>query len=319
MAGGLSSAACLLSALLLGCHFSLSSAFLVSPNRGATVQRSASLISLVRGRGDWDVPLSISEAEETETANEFPTEGRRQSLRRLLLMPSAAVAGAGLVRVPPASAMNFRSPEKKIYDVDPVDKKVTVADVEVSVGGERRLMKELLGPKATLVINTGSDATFFRETMLQLKQFALIFQTQGINIVQVPSNSFGDESDNDSNRIRKNLEDKYEITWTVLDKQDVAYGPNQSPLYKRMMSAKGYETDLEWNFVKFLLNKDGRVLRRYLPGVDVMKSGFSDDVDSYIVSARLPKKSKCMVYPWLPTCQQNTRDAFELPLLERGS
>ena len=86
-------------------------------------------------------------------------------------------------------------------------------------------------------------------------------------VLGFPCNQFGLQEPGNEAEIRGFCDRHYSITFPLFAKIDVN-GPNAHPLYRYLKSAKkgvlGRET-IAWNFTKFLVDKNGRVLRRYGP------------------------------------------------------
>ena len=86
-------------------------------------------------------------------------------------------------------------------------------------------------------------------------------------VLGFPCNQFGRQEPGTESQIREFCSAQYDVTFPLFAKIDVN-GPNAHPLYRYLKSAKkgflGREA-ISWNFTKFLVGKDGQVLRRYGP------------------------------------------------------
>ena len=80
-------------------------------------------------------------------------------------------------------------------------------------------------------------------------------------LVGVPCNQFGAQEPGTPEEITTFCETTFGVDFPLLAKQDVN-GPGRSPLYRHLVGAGG---DIQWNFEKFLVGKDGAVLRRFSP------------------------------------------------------
>lgn len=89
-------------------------------------------------------------------------------------------------------------------------------------------------------------------------------QSRGFVIVGVPANNFGAQEPGTDQEIKQFCSRKYNVTFPMLSKVSVK-GSDITPLYQYFTSAKG--GDVKWNFTKFLVGKDGRVVERFEPGV----------------------------------------------------
>ncbi|MEO0409764.1 MAG: glutathione peroxidase [Cyanobacteria bacterium P01_A01_bin.135] len=82
-----------------------------------------------------------------------------------------------------------------------------------------------------------------------------------VAVVGVPSNQFGAQEPGSPEEIKSFTKDNYDVDFTLLEKQDVN-GPNRSPLYQALV---GDGPDIEWNFGKFVVDRNGEVVARFDP------------------------------------------------------
>ena len=88
-------------------------------------------------------------------------------------------------------------------------------------------------------------------------------------VLGFPCNQFLRQEPGTPQQIREFCTDKYNVKFDLFEKIDVK-GKNQMPLYKWLTSADGTPSDpgdVKWNFEKFLVGKDGKVVARYRSGV----------------------------------------------------
>jgi len=77
-----------------------------------------------------------------------------------------------------------------------------------------------------------------------------------------PCNQFGKQEPHDEATIKEFVASKYGVTFPMFSKVDVN-GPNAHPVWKFLKSNQAVGThDIGWNFDKFLVNKDGHVVKR---------------------------------------------------------
>lgn len=96
------------------------------------------------------------------------------------------------------------------------------------------------------------------------------YQKQGFEIVASPCDQFGHQEPGSNEEICKFAKDKFGARFLLLDKLNVNDGPGGvAPLYQflRNSSPENPGQRVGWNFEKFLVSSDGRVLRRYKPGI----------------------------------------------------
>jgi glutathione peroxidase len=97
-------------------------------------------------------------------------------------------------------------------------------------------------------------------------------------VVGFPCNQFGAQEPGSEQEIQTFCSTNYGVTFPMSAKLDVN-GPGRHPLYAWLTDpANGHPGDIEWNFEKFLIGRDGRVLNRYAPAVKPRDSGLMNDI-----------------------------------------
>mmetsp|Transcript_30079 Transcript_30079/g.49803 ORF Transcript_30079/g.49803 Transcript_30079/m.49803 type:complete len:121 (+) Transcript_30079:297-659(+) len=90
---------------------------------------------------------------------------------------------------------------------------------------------------------------------------------RGFEILAFPCDQFGSQEPGSAAEIRTFV-DGYGVSFPIFEKICVN-GPNTHPVYLRLKEEKselwGLTSDIKWNFAKFLVGRDGRVVNRYLP------------------------------------------------------
>ena len=88
---------------------------------------------------------------------------------------------------------------------------------------------------------------------------------RGFVIVGVPANNFGEQEPGTNQEIKTFCKRNYDVTFPLMSKVSVK-GRDITPLYSYLTSQKG--GDVQWNFTKFLVNKQGKVIARFEPAVE---------------------------------------------------
>ena len=100
----------------------------------------------------------------------------------------------------------------------------------------------------------------------------------GFAVVGFPCNQFGAQEPGTDAEIRDFCATRYDVTFPLASKLAVN-GPQRHPLYQWLTDpGQGFPGDIEWNFEKFLIGRDGRVLRRYPSGTRPDDKGLIGDV-----------------------------------------
>lgn len=100
----------------------------------------------------------------------------------------------------------------------------------------------------------------------------------GFAVVGFPCNQFGAQEPGADAEIREFCATRYAVTFPLASKLEVN-GPRRHPLYQWLTDpAQGFPGDIEWNFEKFLIGRDGRVLARYPSGTQPDDKGLMADI-----------------------------------------
>lgn len=135
----------------------------------------------------------------------------------------------------------------------------TLADLE----GKPFAMEQLRG-KVVLIVNTASQCGLTPQYE-QLEALHRRFKDRGLVVLGVPSNDFGGQEPGTAEEIREFCSSKFEVSFPLLAKQ-VVKGDGKCPLYQFLTTANASHTgEIQWNFTKFLVDKEGRVINRFGP------------------------------------------------------
>ncbi|MCF8159641.1 MAG: glutathione peroxidase [Polaromonas sp.] len=142
----------------------------------------------------------------------------------------------------------------------------TVYDFEaLSIDGKPVALKKFKG-KAMLIVNTAS-ACGFTPQFSGLEKLHEAYGKQGLVVLGFPCNQFGAQDAGSDNEIAEFCQLNYGVTFPMMAKIEVN-GAGAHPLYQWLAAeAPGLlgSKSIKWNFTKFLVGKDGRVLKRYAP------------------------------------------------------
>ncbi len=120
--------------------------------------------------------------------------------------------------------------------------------------------------KVLLIVNTAS-ACGFTPQFAGLEDLHKQYADQGLVVLGFPCNQFGSQDPGSNDEIASFCQLNYGVSFPMMAKIDVN-GAQASPLYQWLAAeAPGLlgSKAIKWNFTKFLVGKDGRVLRRYAP------------------------------------------------------
>src|SRR5689334_20335839 len=127
--------------------------------------------------------------------------------------------------------------------------------------------QDLLGPlrgKVVLAVNVASQCGLTPQYS-GLEQLHRELREQNFSVVGFPCNQFGGQEPGSEPEIVRFCSTNYGVSFPMSAKLDVN-GTNRHALYAFLTSpTQGVAGDIAWNFEKFLIGRDGRVLRRYPP------------------------------------------------------
>ncbi|MDR0987821.1 MAG: glutathione peroxidase [Ruminococcus sp.] len=117
--------------------------------------------------------------------------------------------------------------------------------------------------KAMLIVNTATGCGFTPQYD-GLEDLYEKYHEKGFEILDFPCNQFGNQAPGSEEEIHNFCTGRYGITFPQFGKIDVN-GPNESPLYSFLKNEKGglLGDAIKWNFTKFLVDKNGKVIKRY--------------------------------------------------------
>jgi glutathione peroxidase len=142
----------------------------------------------------------------------------------------------------------------------------TVYDFEaLSIDGSPVPLKQFQG-QALLIVNTAS-ACGFTPQFAGLEQLHEIYGGKGLVLLGFPCNQFGAQDSGSNGEIAQFCQRNYGVTFPMMAKIAVN-GSEAHPLYRWLSSeAPGLlgSKAIKWNFTKFLVGKDGQVIKRYAP------------------------------------------------------
>ena len=155
----------------------------------------------------------------------------------------------------------------------------SVLDFDVKTpGGGTESLTEHKG-KVLLIVNVASKCGFTPQYG-GLEALYRKYRDRGFEVLGFPCNQFGNQEPGDAEEISSFCSLNYDVTFPVLAKIEVN-GPKADPLYEHLKkAAPGLMglTSIKWNFTKFLVDRNGRVVRRYAP------TARPEDMESDILS-----------------------------------
>ncbi|PRQ03424.1 Hydroperoxy fatty acid reductase gpx1 [Enhygromyxa salina] len=142
-----------------------------------------------------------------------------------------------------------------------------VLDHEVELlSGDAKSLSDYRG-KALLVVNTASECGFTPQ-YADLQAVYAKYKDRGLEVLAFPSNDFGAQEPGTPEQIDAFVHSEYAVEFELFDKV-VTTGADKDPVYRTLTeeTGEGIKGEVTWNFTKFLVDPQGRVVRRFEPPV----------------------------------------------------
>ena len=122
--------------------------------------------------------------------------------------------------------------------------------------------------KVVLLVNVASRCGFTPQ-YTALESVYEKFKDRGLVIVGIPANNFGSQEPGTNQEIKTFCTTKYNVTFPMMSKVSVK-GDDKAPLYQFLTDKTANPQtggEIQWNFTKFLIGPDGRVMARFEPAI----------------------------------------------------
>jgi glutathione peroxidase len=146
--------------------------------------------------------------------------------------------------------------------------------------GETRSLSEYQG-QVTLVVNTASQCGYTKQ-YAGLQELQEAYAGQGFTVLGFPSGDFGGQEFDTPGEIREFCDSRFGVTFPLFAKSGVKEGEGQSPVYGFLGKATGSLPG--WNFGKYLVGRDGKVLGFYASPVDPMGEELRAAIDGALAA-----------------------------------
>jgi glutathione peroxidase len=138
----------------------------------------------------------------------------------------------------------------------------SIYDVPVKdIDGKPTSLKTYEG-KVLLIVNVASKCGYTPQ-YTGLEALYEKYKDKGLLVLGFPCNQFGGQEPGTNEQIKQFCSSKYQVTFPLFDKIEVN-GPNRNQLYT-MLAGEGspFPGNIKWNFNKFLIGRDGKILKRF--------------------------------------------------------
>lgn len=138
--------------------------------------------------------------------------------------------------------------------------------------------------KALLIVNTASRCGFTPQYK-SLEELYQRYHARGFEVLAFPANNFMNQEPGSDQEIRAFCSANYHTTFPLFAKISVK-GKDIAPLYQYLTRDSGFPGDIPWNFTKFLVAPDGRVVARWGPTTEPLSKDLTGKLESVLPAPR---------------------------------
>ncbi len=150
-----------------------------------------------------------------------------------------------------------------------------------AIDGKKISLEEFKG-SAILIVNTASECGYTGQYE-GLQNLYEEYKDEGFVVLGFPANNFGGQEPGSDEEIAEFCEINFGVTFPLFSKVSVV-GDDQHPLFKKLTSAENpdFTGDIGWNFEKFLIDRNGNLVRRFRSNVEPMSKELTGALKSIL-------------------------------------
>lgn len=141
--------------------------------------------------------------------------------------------------------------------------------------------------KVLLIVNVASQCGLTPQ-YAGLQRLYDRYRDRGFVVLAFPANDFNNQEPGSNAEIKEFCSTRYKVTFPLFSKISVK-GEEQAPLYRFLTSPEtnpGFDGDIEWNFAKFLVGRDGRVAARFHPRTEPEDPAVLEKIEELLSAKR---------------------------------
>ncbi len=152
---------------------------------------------------------------------------------------------------------------------------------EKDISGKEFDMNQFKG-KVVLVVNVASQCGYTPQ-LDGLEALYNKYKAKNVVVLGVPTNDFGGQTPETDEGFKEFCSKTYKVSFPLLTKKTIL-GKEKRPLYKFLTenSKKEFQGNVKWNFEKFLIGKDGKIVERFSSGTAPSDSDLTKKIDSLL-------------------------------------
>lgn len=225
------------------------------------------------------------------------------SIRRAVPVVALLALGCGKTEAPAEAASAAQKPadEPKVAAAGGADAKKAAATAleKAPLAGKQSPLiahevRDITGKKVSLadyrgkevmIVNTASQCGFTPQ-YAKLQELYGKYKDKGFEVLAFPSNDFGGQEPGSPDEIAKFVDSKFGVDFQMFDKVH-AKGPEIDPLYRTLTeeTPDGIRGEVKWNFTKFIVDPEGKVVARFNTKVDPMAPEVIEAVEKHLPAA----------------------------------
>ena len=136
--------------------------------------------------------------------------------------------------------------------------------------------------RTVLIVNTASKCGFTPQYE-SLETLYQKYHAQGFEVLAFPANNFNQQEPGTDAEIQTFCTLNYQTTFPLFSKISVK-GDGIAPLYTYLTRSSPFPGDIEWNFTKFLVGRDGKVIARFSSKVDPLAKDVTDRLETALAA-----------------------------------
>ena len=136
--------------------------------------------------------------------------------------------------------------------------------------------------KVLIIVNVASECGYTPQYK-GLEEIYKKFNSRGFEVLAFPCNDFGEQEPGTNEQIQQFCSANYGVSFKLFNKIKVL-GENKEPLYERLTNNSVTEnSDIKWNFEKFLISKDGKIVARFKTKVEPTSKEVVDAIEQQLM------------------------------------
>jgi glutathione peroxidase len=148
------------------------------------------------------------------------------------------------------------------------------------IGGKKTMDLSQYKGKPVLITNIATQCGYTPQ-LEGLESVYKKFKGKGLVVIGIPSNDFGGQTPEDEEGVKKFCKINYGVSFPLTAKT-VVKGDKKHPLISHLLSQSDNKDEIAWNFEKFLLDKEGKVVGRYKSSVKPESKEITEKITSLL-------------------------------------